>query len=138
MCCNESRRPCATGRHIVAEVLGSAINHDGRSAGLSAPSGAAQVSLFRRAIAEAGIRPDDVGMVEGHGTGTRLGDRTELQSLAQTYGDTEPASGALLGSVKSNLGHALAASGALGLAKILVVRRTRRDPADPARRRSQP
>ena len=59
-------------------------------------------------------------MVEGHGTGTRLGDRIELQSLAQTYGDTEPDSGALLGSVKSNLGHALAASGGLGLAKILV------------------
>ncbi|HXO11776.1 MAG TPA: polyketide synthase, partial [Mycobacterium sp.] len=63
---------------------------------------------------------DEVGMLEGHGTGTRLGDRTELQSLAQTYGDTEPGRGALLGSVKSNLGHALAASGALGLAKILV------------------
>ena len=108
------------GRHILAEVRGSAVNHDGRSAGLSAPSGAAQVSLFRRAIAQAGIRPDEVGMVEGHGTGTRLGDRTELQSLAQTYGDTEPGGGALLGSVKSNLGHALAASGALGLAKILV------------------
>src|SRR6202012_3346839 len=64
--------------------------------------------------------PDDVGMIEGHGTGTRLGDRTELQSLAQTYGDTQPGRGALLGSVKSNLGHALAAGGALGLAKILV------------------
>jgi mycobactin polyketide synthetase MbtC len=108
------------GRHILAEVRGSATNHDGRSAGLSAPNGAAQVSLFRRAISQAGIRPDEVGMVEGHGTGTRLGDRTELQSLAQTYGATEPGRGALLGSVKSNLGHALAASGALGLAKILV------------------
>jgi mycobactin polyketide synthetase MbtC len=107
-------------RQILAEILGSAINHDGRSAGLTAPSGSAQVSLFRRAIAQAGIRPDDVGMIEGHGTGTRLGDRTELQSLAQTYGDTESGTGALLGSVKSNLGHALAASGALGLAKLLV------------------
>src|SRR6202012_1672651 len=67
----------------------------------------------------AGIKPEEVGMVEGHGTGTRLGDRTELRSLAQTYGDTESDNGALLGSVKSNLGHALAASGALGLAKIL-------------------
>jgi mycobactin polyketide synthetase MbtC len=108
------------GRHILAEVLASAVNHDGRSAGLSAPSGAAQVNLFRRAIAQAGVKPAEVGMVEGHGTGTRLGDRTELQSLAQTYGDTEPGGGALLGSVKSNLGHALAAGGALGLAKILV------------------
>ena len=89
-----AQRDC---RYILAEVRGSAINHDGRSAGLSAPNGAAQVSLFRRAIAEAGVRPDQVGMVEGHGTGTRLGDRTELQSLSQTYGDTEPGRGALLG-----------------------------------------
>lgn len=107
-------------RTILAEVLATATNHDGRSAGLSAPSGAAQVSLFRRALAEAGVRAEDVGLIEGHGTGTRLGDRTELQSLAQTYGDTEPGRGALLGSVKTNLGHALAASGALGLAKVLV------------------
>ncbi|WP_424080354.1 polyketide synthase [Mycobacterium sp.] len=108
------------GRPIVAEVRATAVNQDGRSAGLSAPSGDAQVRLFRRAIAEAGIDPEEVGMVEGHGTGTRLGDRTELQSLAQTYGATKPGCGALLGSVKSNVGHALAASGALGLAKVLV------------------
>jgi mycobactin polyketide synthetase MbtC len=108
------------GRQIVAEVRASAVNQDGRSAGLSAPSGDAQIRLFRRAIAQAGIRPEEVGMVEGHGTGTRLGDRIELQSLARTYGDTDPGGGALLGSVKSNVGHALAASGALGLAKVLV------------------
>jgi mycobactin polyketide synthetase MbtC len=59
-------------------------------------------------------------MIEGHGTGTQLGDRTELHSLAATYGATEPGSGPLLGSVKSNIGHAQAAAGALGLAKILV------------------
>jgi mycobactin polyketide synthetase MbtC len=108
------------GRSIVAEVRATAVNQDGRSAGLSAPSRDAQVCLFRRAITEAGIEPDEVGMVEGHGTGTRLGDRTELQSLAQTYGATKPRCGPLLGSVKSNVGHALAASGALGLAKVLV------------------
>ena len=59
-------------------------------------------------------------MIEGHGTGTRLGDRTELRSLAQTYGSTAPGTGAVLGSVKSNVGHAQAAAGALGLAKVLV------------------
>ena len=59
-------------------------------------------------------------MVEGHGTGTRLGDRTELRSLAQTYGATTPGAGAVLGSVKSNFGHAQAAAGALGLAKALL------------------
>ncbi|WP_374025359.1 polyketide synthase [Mycobacterium sp. HNNTM2301] len=108
------------GHEVVAEVRATAVNQDGRSAGLSAPSGEAQLRLFRRAMTLAGVRPDEVGMVEGHGTGTRLGDRTELRSLAQTYGDTTPGGGALLGSVKSNVGHALAASGALGLAKVMV------------------
>ncbi|MGD1237910.1 polyketide synthase [Mycobacterium seoulense] len=108
------------GRRVVAEVRATAVNQDGRSAGLSAPSGEAQARLFRRAMTQAGIDPADVGMVEGHGTGTRLGDRTELRSLADTYGATAPGGGALLGSVKSNVGHALAASGALGLAKVVV------------------
>ena len=108
------------GRRVLAEVRASAVNQDGRSAGLTAPSGAAQARLFRRALSQAGLRPDQVGMLEGHGTGTRLGDRTELRSLSQTYGGTEPARGPLLGSVKSNVGHAQAAAGALGLAKVLV------------------
>ena len=108
------------GRAIMAEVRATAVNQDGRSAGLSAPSEEAQIRLFRRAISQAELKPEEVGMIEGHGTGTRLGDRTELRSLAQTYGDTQPGAGALLGSVKSNVGHSLAASGALGLAKVLV------------------
>ncbi|WP_441293377.1 hypothetical protein [Mycobacterium malmoense] len=73
---------------MLAEVRATAVNQDGRSAGLSAPSGDAQVRLFRRAMTQAGIRPEDVGMVEGHGTGTRLGDRTELRSLARTSAST--------------------------------------------------
>jgi mycobactin polyketide synthetase MbtC len=108
------------GRRVVAEVRSSCVNQDGRTTGLTAPSGPAQARLFSRAIATAGVRPDEIGMIEGHGTGTKLGDRTELQSLAQTYGATEPGRGALLGSVKSNVGHSQAAAGALGLAKVLV------------------
>lgn len=111
------------GRRVLAEVRASCVNQDGRSTGLTAPSGDAQARLFARALAQSGVRPDEVGMVEGHGTGTRLGDRTELHSLAQTYGATTPGRGALLGSVKSNLGHAQAAAGALGLAKVLVAGR---------------
>ncbi|MGH3597052.1 MAG: polyketide synthase, partial [Mycobacterium sp.] len=107
-------------RRIIGEVRASAVNQDGRSAGLSAPSGAAQARLFRRAMTQAGLGPQDVAMVEGHGTGTRIGDRTELHSLSKTYGDSPPGTGALLGSVKSNLGHTQAAAGALGLAKVLV------------------
>jgi mycobactin polyketide synthetase MbtC len=107
-------------RRILAEIRASAVNQDGRSAGLSAPSGEAQKSLFERVMSQAGVRPEDIAMVEGHGTATRLGDRTELRSLAKTYGAAEPGRGALLGSVKSNVGHAQAAAGALGLAKVLV------------------
>ena len=79
------------GRRILAEFRASAVNQDGRSAGLTAPSGAAQRRLFRRAICQAGIRPEQVGMIEGHGTGTRLGDRTELQSLSQHTVTPSPA-----------------------------------------------
>ncbi len=108
------------GRQVLAEVRATAVNSDGRTVGLTAPSGAAQQRLFRRALAAAGVTPEDVGMIEGHGTATRLGDRTELQALAQTYGATAPGAGALLGSVKSNIGHSQAAAGALGLAKVII------------------
>jgi mycobactin polyketide synthetase MbtC len=113
-------RALSDGRRVLAEVRASCVNQDGRTTGLTAPSGAAQTRLFQKAIRAAGIRAEDVGMIEGHGTGTRLGDRTELRSLAQTYGSTAPGTGALLGSVKSNVGHSQAAAGALGLAKVLV------------------
>lgn len=108
------------GRPVLAEVRASVVNSDGRSVGLTAPSGDAQTRLFRRALDTAGAAADDIGMVEGHGTGTRLGDRTELTSLAATYGAGTPGRGPLLGSVKSNLGHTQAAAGALGLAKVLL------------------
>jgi mycobactin polyketide synthetase MbtC len=113
-------RALADGHPVLAEVRVSCVNSDGRTTGLTAPSESAQARLFRRALDRAGVRPEDVGMVEGHGTGTRLGDRIELRSLVQTYGATAPAQGALLGSVKSNVGHTQAAAGALGLAKVLV------------------
>lgn len=108
------------GRTILGEIRAGAVNQDGRTTGLTAPSETAQVRLFRRALDRAGLTPDQVGMVEGHGTGTVLGDRTELHSLSRTYGATTPRRGPLLGSVKSNVGHSQAAAGALGLAKVLV------------------
>jgi mycobactin polyketide synthetase MbtC len=108
------------GRTVLAEVRASCLNQDGRTTGLTAPSGAAQARLFNKALSIAGARSDEIGMIEGHGTGTTLGDRTELNSLTQTYGATLPGNGAVLGSVKSNIGHSQAAAGALGLAKVLL------------------
>ncbi|MGZ4584254.1 MAG: beta-ketoacyl [acyl carrier protein] synthase domain-containing protein [Mycobacterium sp.] len=113
-------RAKADGRRVLAEVRASCLNSDGRSNGLTAPSGEAQVRLFGRAIAQAEVDPVAVGMVEGHGTGTRLGDRTELHALMASYGAAPPGRGPLLGSVKSNIGHAQAAAGALGLAKVVL------------------
>ncbi|MGE0220489.1 polyketide synthase, partial [Mycolicibacterium sp.] len=106
------------GRRILGELRATCVNQDGRTVGLTAPSRDAQIRLFRKAIEQAGVTVDDVGMVEGHGTGTRLGDRTELAALAATYGTA--GTGPRLGSVKSNVGHTQAAAGALGLAKVLL------------------
>ncbi|RAV12749.1 polyketide synthase [Mycolicibacterium sp. GF69] len=107
-------------RRVLAELRAVCLNQDGRSVGLTAPSGHAQQRLFARALERSGVRAERIGMIEGHGTGTRLGDRTELISLAKTYGATAPGGGGLLGSVKSNLGHTQAAAGGLGLAKVLI------------------
>ena len=123
-------RALADGRRVLAEVRATAVNQDGRTVGLTAPSGTAQTRLFGKALDVAGLRPEDIGMIEGHGTATRLGDRTELRSLAATYGATAAAgAGALLGSVKSNVGHAQAAAGGLGLAKVLLAARHAAVPA---------
>lgn len=108
------------GRRILAEIRATVVNSDGRTVGLSAPSGSAQARLFRKALDRAGVRAGDIGLIEGHGTGTRLGDRIELGALADVYGDTDVRRGPLLGSVKSNIGHTQAAAGALGLAKVLL------------------
>src|SRR5690606_20319970 len=98
------------GRPILAEVRASALNSDGRTTGLTAPSEAAQARLFDRALRQAGLQPAQVDVLEGHGTGTSLGDRTELRSLAATYGTAAAGTGPVLGSVKSNVGHTQAAA----------------------------
>lgn len=108
-------------RHIYGEVLASRLNQDGHTPGLLTPSADAQQRLLRRTLADAGLEPGQVGMIEGHGTGTRVGDPVELQSLLSVYGAASPRAGRpRLGSVKSNIGHTQAAAGALGLTKVLL------------------
>jgi mycobactin polyketide synthetase MbtC len=108
-------------RHIYGEILASRLNQDGHTAGLLTPSETAQQRLFRDTLADAGLHPGQVGMIEGHGTGTKVGDPVELRSLSSVYGaETAPDAGPRLGSVKSNIGHAQAAAGALGLTKVLL------------------
>ncbi|MDI4656772.1 type I polyketide synthase [Xanthobacter autotrophicus] len=108
----------ADGDRIYALIRASAVNHDGRSNGIAAPNGQAQERLLREAYGKAGIAPGRVQYVEAHGTGTIVGDRIELQALAQVLGtDRAPGHGCVVGSVKSNIGHTESAAGIAGIIK---------------------
>ncbi|GHD52909.1 hypothetical protein GCM10017083_28870 [Thalassobaculum fulvum] len=109
----------ADGDRILAVIRGSAANHDGASGGFTVPSGAAQEAVIRSALADAGVAPAAVSYVEAHGTGTALGDPIEMHALDAVYGDGR-ADPLLVGSIKTNIGHAEAAAGIAGLLKVVA------------------
>lgn len=109
------------GDRVLAVIKGSALNQDGRSQGLSAPSGPAQERVVRAALDAAGLAPGDLDHVEAHGTGTRLGDPIEIRALAHVFGQDRPQGRPLgVGSLKSVIGHTQAAAGIGGVIKTVL------------------
>lgn len=106
------------GRPVYGRILAVRTNHNGKGKPILVPRVRAQEQLVRKTLDAAGIDAAAVGMIEGHGTATPAGDPVELLALFKTYG----AAGctARLGSIKSNCGHPQAASGILGLIKLLL------------------
>lgn len=107
------------GDPILGVIRGSAVNHDGPSAGLTVPNGPAQEKLLRKALAAAQVAPDAIDYIEAHGTGTSLGDPIEINSLVKVFGQ-QRAQPLLVGSVKTNVGHLEAAAGIVGLIKVIL------------------
>ena len=122
------------GDRVEAVLLGSAVNHNGRTNGLTAPSSAAQKAVIQQALKVSGLAAAAVSYVETHGTGTALGDPIEVAALGAVFG-TQQAIGArkqplVLGALKTNIGHAEAASGIAGLIKAILAIQHREIPAN--------
>lgn len=119
----------ANGDHIYAVIRGSAVNHNGRTNGISAPSRWAQTALLEETYQRAGIIPGQVQYLEAHGTGTSLGDLMEAQALGAVLSKGRPSgSRCFIGSVKSNVGHLEAAAGVAGLIKVVLMLNHRQIP----------
>ncbi len=109
------------GDRVYAVVRGIGSSSDGKGNAVYAPKAAGQVAALQSAYANAGIDPATVELVEGHGTGTRVGDATEVTALAEVYGGSgRQGPWCALGSVKSQIGHTKAAAGAAGLIKAVA------------------
>lgn len=104
---------------VLAVISGTGINHDGRTAAFTAPNVSAQAELIGKVLAGAGIDPNEVGYHEAHGTGTPLGDPSEMAAIAEALGrrDGRPL---YVASVKGNVGHTESAAGVLGLVKTVL------------------
>ena len=117
------------GDNILAVIRGSAVNHDGRGAGLTVPNKSAQVKVISRALRNAGIQANDVDYVEVHGTGTAIGDPIEVGALAEVMGG-DRGRPLVLGAVKTNIGHLEAAAGVAGLIKAILAMKNELIPAN--------
>lgn len=109
------------GNEILGLIRGIGLSNDGRSGGFLVPSQQGQIRAMLAAYKAAGLSPGDVSLIECHATGTALGDATEIEAMSVVYQGVDDK--IAIGSLKSNLGHLLTASGAAGLIKVLLAMR---------------
>ena len=118
------------GDPVYSVILGTGVNSDGRTTGISLPAEQAQARLLRDVYRRAGVSPRDVHYVEAHGTGTGVGDPIESRALGQVLGAGRGIDDACrVGSVKTNIGHLEPAAGIAGLIKVALALKHRRLPA---------
>jgi 6-methylsalicylic acid synthase len=109
------------GDRVLAVIKGTSAAQDGRTQGIMVPNRAAQEQVMRLAYQQAGIAPQTVDYVEGHGTGTAIGDPIEVEAIAAVVGPGRPAGQpCLLGSVKGNIGHLEAGAGVSSVIKTVL------------------
>jgi acyl transferase domain-containing protein/3-hydroxymyristoyl/3-hydroxydecanoyl-(acyl carrier protein) dehydratase/1-acyl-sn-glycerol-3-phosphate acyltransferase len=106
----------AAGDRVLGVIRGVGLSNDGRGKGMLAPCPRGQARALRQAYAVSGVTPASIGLLECHATGTPVGDVAEIQSAAEIFADLDDLP---LGSLKSNLGHLITASGVAGLIKVL-------------------
>ncbi|PYH45916.1 type I polyketide synthase [Aspergillus saccharolyticus JOP 1030-1] len=109
------------GDTIRSVILATALDHDGRTPGLTYPSGDAQVRLIQSAYQSCGLNPAETSFVEAHGTGTSAGDPIEVKSLAQAFQTPQRGQPLYVGAVKSNIGHLEGSSGIAGILKTVLI-----------------
>ncbi|RDX46456.1 ketoacyl-synt-domain-containing protein [Lentinus brumalis] len=118
---------------ILAVIRGVEVNQSGNARSITHPHIPAQTALFRKLVATTGVHPTEISVVECHGTGTQAGDPTELQAVREVFGPGRTSDNPLyVTSVKANIGHAEAASGAASLAKVILMMKNRAIPRHPS------
>ncbi|EJQ38331.1 hypothetical protein IEE_05057, partial [Bacillus cereus BAG5X1-1] len=115
--------------HIYGIIKGSAINQDGKTKGITAPSTLSQKALIYEAYKNSSIDPETIGYIEAHGTGTKLGDPIEFKALTQAFRMfTDKTQFCAIGSHKPNFGHTIMSAGIAGVFKVLMAMKYKKIP----------
>ena len=126
------RDALASNDNIVGVIKASGVNQDGASNGLTAPNGISQERLLRATMKKAKLEPNQIKLIEAHGTGTLLGDPIEIEAINNVFFDNrEKGNDLLVGSLKSNIGHLEGAAGIAGFIKLILSLSHRAFPGTP-------